>query len=52
MIEDYCLYYILAIDSLLIGYIVGVIIYLIYVEFLAARATRVNPQTFNKPKRG
>lgn len=33
MIEDYLLYYILAINSLLIGYIVGVILYLIYVEF-------------------
>lgn len=33
MIEDYLLYYILAISSLLIGYIVGVILYLIYVEF-------------------
>lgn len=33
MIEDYFLYYILAISSLLIGYIVGVILYLIYVEF-------------------
>ena len=33
MIEDYLLYYILTINSLLIGYIVGVILYLIYVEF-------------------
>ena len=33
MIEDYFLYYILAISSLLIGYIVGVVMYLIYLRF-------------------
>ena len=33
MIEDYFLYYILAINSLLIGYIVGVVMYLIYLRF-------------------
>lgn len=33
MTEEFLTYYILSINSLLIGYIVGVILYLIYVEF-------------------
>ena len=33
MIDVYCSYYILTINSILIGYVVGVILYLIYVEF-------------------
>lgn len=34
MIEEYFLYYtLISINSLLIGYVVGVILYLIYVRF-------------------
>lgn len=33
MIEEYCFYYISIIKSLLVGYVVGVILFLIYVEF-------------------
>lgn len=33
MTEEFLIYYILIINSILIGYVVGVILYLIYVEF-------------------